>query len=222
MKRNWKMVLVLSVLICFGTAGISTAGTVGISSDDLDWHAITLIKKVIDDDNNWVPVDDGAIGFFSYKGEGNNTFYFSFYAKGLERNTEYSLIYYPDPWPGEGLIVLGKATSSWFGTLTIGTPKNKAEAEIGSCLPDCAIDANCVIDKHWEVGAKVWLVPSEDVTEATLDEPGHMSGWNPDEILFETGYVFYKNTSLENGCTTFQCSKCDNGEEEAGLEIIPE
>ena len=82
------------------------------------------------------------------------------------------------------------------------------------------------IRSYYEVGAKVWLVPSSSVNKDTVDQYHMNDNWGEyvENILFENGYVFYKNTNTEllpEGCTTFQCSKCDDGEEEEGLEIIP-
>jgi len=36
-----------------------------------------------------------------------DTFKFSFSGRGLPPDTNYTLIYYPDDWPGDGLICLG-------------------------------------------------------------------------------------------------------------------
>jgi len=39
--------------------------------------------------------------------------------KGLEADVEYTLIYYPDSWPGNGLICLGRATANNGGNVHI-------------------------------------------------------------------------------------------------------
>src|SRR6056297_1346023 len=54
----------------------------------------------------WEIVPDGAWGKMKYNRSGAE-FDFVFNAHGLVAGESYTLIYYPDPWPGEGLICLG-------------------------------------------------------------------------------------------------------------------
>ena len=53
-----------------------------------------------------------------YKLSGSE-FDFLFKGKGLEADVEYSLIYYPDSWPGNALICLGRATANDGGNVHI-------------------------------------------------------------------------------------------------------
>ena len=53
---------------------------------------------------------------YSLSGE---TFDFVFNGHGLEVDEEYMLIYYPDPWPGTGLICLGEGTANGGGEVHI-------------------------------------------------------------------------------------------------------
>jgi hypothetical protein len=66
-------------------------------------------------------------------------------------NTLYVLVYYPDPWPGTGLICLGDPTlSGSAGEISIsGTPA------IG--------DLPIASDENFADGAKLWLVPASMV-----------------------------------------------------------
>ena len=87
----------------------------------------------------------------------------------MEPRVDYTLIYYPDPWPGEGLICFGSAAARGNGKVQI-----KAIVDM-STFPN--------------EGAKIWLVLSDDVAcgdpDANPPEPGEMIGWNPTEYLFE-------------------------------------
>jgi hypothetical protein len=93
-------------------------------------------------------------------------FEFVFNGHGLENGSEYTLIYYPDPWPGSGLICLGSGTACDEGDVHIKEAVNTGD------LPT-AFDAN--------EGAKIWLVLSSDVD----CENAAMVGWTPTEYLFE-------------------------------------
>jgi predicted ribosomally synthesized peptide with SipW-like signal peptide len=118
---------------------------------------------------------DGIYGDLTYNMKGP-TFDYTFNGYGLTDAIDYSLIYYPDPWPGTGLIVLGSGTPTG-GTLTLSGSKN-----IGD-LP-AAGDANA------PGGAKIWLVLSSDI------EGNHMKGWNPGSYLFETCLIKYDDTDV--------------------------
>ena len=85
-------------------------------------------------------------------------------------NIDYSLIYYPDPWPGNGLIVLGEGTSNEYGNVWFSGTFDFESIPIES-------DTN--------LGAKIWLVLSNDVDE----EIQKMIGWNPTEYLFECNLI---------------------------------
>jgi hypothetical protein len=45
------------------------------------------------------------------------TFEFVFNGKGLVPGYEYTLMYYPDPWPGKGLICLGSGIANEGGNV---------------------------------------------------------------------------------------------------------
>ena len=92
-------------------------------------------------------------------------------------NTEYGLIYYPDPWPGTGLIEIGKGTSDSNGKIIFSDSK-----DLGKDLPIAS-------DQNSPEGAKIWLVPTANYTETT-----GMTAWNPDNYLFETGLITYTDT----------------------------
>jgi len=124
----------------------------------------------------WEIVEGGAWGKLKYNLAGSE-FNFVFNGHGLKPNTEYSLIYYADPWPGNhpgALIASGKSNDE--GNLHL-----KGSVDLGMDLPDLD-DAN--------TGAKIWLVLSSD-----YDEANHkMIGWNPAEYLFEDKLISYDDT----------------------------
>jgi hypothetical protein len=127
-------------------------------------------------DEAWVPVVGGAWGKMTYRPMGK-TFRFTFTGHKLEPGAEYSLIYYPDPWPGNGLICLGN-----------GTANNGGNVHIADRLGIDSIPTE--EDENFENGAKIWLVLTNDVDCWNQK----MIGWNPAEYLFEYDLITYENT----------------------------
>jgi hypothetical protein len=122
----------------------------------------------------WEMVDDGAWGKMKYNLSGPE-FDFVFNGHGLEPEGEYTLIYYPDPWPGTGLICLGSGVADEDGNVHI-----KESVDTG--------DMPAESDEN--EGAKIWLVLSGDVD---CDDP-QMVGWQPEEYLFEYGLITFDDT----------------------------
>jgi hypothetical protein len=116
-------------------------------------------------------------------------FTFKFTGHGLEAGQKYSLIYYPDSWPGQGLICLGSAYASDLGIVRVAKRDTNGfkglmkRVEINSNLPlDSDANASC--------GAKIWLVLADDVD----CENEMMIGWTPTEYLFEHTLIRYIDT----------------------------
>ena len=65
-------------------------------------------------DGPWPVVQGGAWGDMKYNLWGNK-FNFMFKGRQLEPGTGYTLIYYPDPWPGTNLICLGASVANGGG-----------------------------------------------------------------------------------------------------------
>jgi len=84
-------------------------------------------------------------------------------------DTLYSMIYYPDPWPGSPGCVFGTASSASDRIITIPS---------GTCTPVAADP-----DDNMPAGVKIWLVPSSDY------DVDHMTLWNPGNYLFETNLL---------------------------------
>ena len=182
MKKLLVTVLVCGLVIALvGPASISARpdddtkglrGTVGQAGKSLNafielWEKANFDLPV--EEGGWSINSDGAWGKMKYSLAGS-VFSFHFNGHGLEPGSEYSLIYYPDPWPGTGLITLGTATANEDGNILI-----KGTAEIET-LP-AEGDAN--------EGAKIWLVLAGDVGE------GQMAGWTPAEYLFEYDLITF-------------------------------
>jgi hypothetical protein len=118
-------------------------------------------------------------------------FEFSFEGHNLLPRTNYTLIYYPDPWPGSGLICLGSGTTNKRGNIGI-----RGKMDIGTSLP-ASYDTNFnPVSPSGAVGAKIWLVLSDDVqcTNGTM-----MSNWNPTAYLFEYHLIIYTRTDKDFG-----------------------
>ncbi|MGB2986310.1 MAG: hypothetical protein WBE26_10545 [Phycisphaerae bacterium] len=131
-------------------------------------------------DPEWACVEDGAWGKMNYRLSGP-VFRFVFNGHGLEPESMYTLIYYPDPWPGEGLICLGEGMGDEFGNVHI-------RAMVNTCDLPAPFDEN-------EDGAKIWLVLSSDIDCEGDDVQGpRMVGWNPTEYLFEYDLITFDDT----------------------------
>jgi hypothetical protein len=142
-------------------------------------------------------IDGGAWGKMTYNQSGSELC-LNFNGHGLEAGTDYTLIYYPDPWPGNGLICLGS-----------GTANNGGQVHIKSCtdtgdLPICC-DPMITSDLR---GAKIWLVQSADV-DCTKAK---MIGWNPTEYLFEYDLITFDDTDVATLCLY---------EKDANWDIVP-
>jgi len=160
------LILVLIVLLIGALSVGVLAGKNGPAGKSNIAH-LYLYEK---DPNDWSIVDGGAWGKMKYNLSGDE-FDFVFNGHGLEPGLEYTLIYYPDPWPGAGLICLGSGTVNEEGDIHI------AESEDTGSLED----------------AKIWLVLSDDVD----CENAEMTGWTPEEYLFEDDVITFDYTDEE-------------------------
>ncbi|MFC1676066.1 hypothetical protein ACFL3G_03260 [Planctomycetota bacterium] len=127
------------------------------------------------DPNTWEIIDSGAWGKMRYRLSGS-MFDFVFNGHELTPGQSYTLIYYPDPWPGQGLICLGTKLANEDGNVHI-----KGSVETGDLPAD--------YDDNTE-GAKIWLVLTDDVN----CDDAKMIGWNPSEYLFEHNLITFDDT----------------------------
>ena len=134
----------------------------------------------------WPIVPGGAWGLLRYSLWGDD-FSFDFKGRQLAPRTEYALIYYPDPWPGSGLICFAKGRSNPAGNLNLA----RDEFEMTTSLPaPPPVDANfSAVYPSGAVGAKIWLVLSSDVD----CEAKQMIKWNPEKYLFEFNLINFEH-----------------------------
>jgi len=172
------LILVLIVLII----GALFAGVLAAPAGKSNVALLYLYEKEEltppDPSNPWPIVEDGAWGKMKYNLSGS-TFDFVFNGHGLEPGTDYTLIYYPDPWPGNGLICLGDGTANVDGDVHI-----MGSVDTG--------DLPTTDDAAPLGGAKIWLVLSSDV-----DCDVEMIGWNAAEYLFEGDVITFDDTDEE-------------------------
>lgn len=122
----------------------------------------------------------------------DDEFKFILNAHGLTAEEAYSLIYYPDPWPGTGLISLGNGTVNRGGNLHLSGSVDTGDLPIEADKNNLENpDRYEYIDEDYN-GAKIWLTLSDDV-DFELDK---MVGWNPTEYLFEYDLITFDDTTL--------------------------
>jgi len=165
-KRTFSILLVLALSVAVPTvlAGRGRNGRAGRSN-------VAFLYLYEKDPSTWDIVKDGAWGKMKYNLKGEK-FEFLFNGHDLEEGLEYTLIYYPDPWPGKGLICLGTETVNEEGNIHI----------MGSVYT-----GDLPMEADQNDGAKIWLVLSDDVD----CENQVMIGWNPTEYLFEAELITY-------------------------------
>ena len=140
-----------------------------------------LYEKINDGSDDWPIVEGGMWGKMKYNLSGP-TFDFVFNGHDLPIGQEFTLIYYPDPWPANGLICLGSGivVECEYG---VGNIHIKGSVDTG----DLPIES----DNNYENGAKIFLVPSDDV-----DCKGQvMIGWTGDDAnLYEGALITFDDT----------------------------
>jgi hypothetical protein len=129
----------------------------------------------------WDKVFAGTYGELKYNTKGP-TFDYTFKAYKLTATTQYSLIYYADPWPGNhpGALI---ATFTTDGSGNIVSTSGSVELNMDLPAPG---------DANYPGGAKIWLVPSSDYEAATKS----MIAWNPDSYLFEFSLIKYDDIDV--------------------------
>ena len=182
------MVLVMSIMVIpaiadsgGGDGGQSTVGTLILDNKD---------------GTTWQRIADGKYGIFTYNSSGN-TLDWTLNAVGLITGTEYSLIYFADPYPGNkpGALI-------WSGTTGTGTSISvpSTHTELNMDLPT-APDSNMLVSHAGApdfyttpLGAKIWLIPSAYYNPVS----NSVVAWNPtvvSSILFETNLILYTDTN---------------------------
>ena len=125
----------------------------------------------------WNPIVDAMSGTLTYNTSGPD-FNYSFTGTGLQPSTNYSLIYYADPYPGNNPgALIDTMTTDGSGNVT-----KSNNIELGMDLPNSS-------DANYPAGAKVWLVPSIRYNAGA----NSIIGWNPTEYLFEINLLTYED-----------------------------
>ncbi|MCJ7789789.1 MAG: hypothetical protein MUP69_06335 [Candidatus Atribacteria bacterium] len=172
------LVLVLIVLLI----GALSVGVLAAPAGKSNVAHLYLYEK---DAVTW-DIVEGAWGKMKYNISGTE-FDFVFNGHGLEPGLEYTLIYYPDPWPGIGLICLGSGTVNAEGDIHIAE-----SVDTEGNLPienDLNADETTTTLDDGSTGAKIWLVLTADVTD-------EMIAWNPTEYLFEDELITFDDTDI--------------------------
>ena len=170
MKRLMVAVLIATMILTISVAVYAKKEGAGQSGKSNTGH-LYLREK---DPTTWEIVEDGAWGKMTYNLSGPE-FDFVFNGHGLNPGEEYTLIYYPDPWPGTGLICLGSGAANEGADVHI-----KGSVDTG--------DMPAEGDEN--EGAKIWLVLSGDVD----CDAAQMVGWQPEEYLFEYDLITFADT----------------------------
>ncbi len=179
MKKNVFVLALVVVLISLLTLSTAlAAGKNGPAGKSNVGHLYLYEKipgPVVIPPEPWKIVDGGAWGRMVYNLSGSE-FDFVFNGHELAMGVGYTLIYYPDPWPGIGLKILGSGIADEGGDVHI-----KGKVATG----DLPIAGDLNIEYG---GAKIWLVLSDDLG------PEGWRGWNPTEYLFENSLINFDGT----------------------------
>lgn len=187
---NSKRTALVAALVMVGIAGVAASQSASAGNGVIanSTGSLLLVQKCSVETCPTLPgpwsalPNSNRVGSLSYSLAGPN-FAFSFLGKNLTPRKEYTLIYYPDPWPGNDLSCLASGTANPAGNITLS-----GQPTTGN-LPK-AIDANF---KGSAPGAKIWLVPTNDVLCNSVSSK--MTGWHPEEILFEYNPIVYVDTT---------------------------
>ena len=201
----------LTVDIEFDATGNTIPGTyeimVFVSYTDEDYenfdgnNAIEYLELTAKT-TGWVPTEDKVDVYFVPMG---NDFYYKVLSEDVVEDTEYALIYYADfggdrfgDWGGNNPgAVIAIETADSLGSISMsGSPNLDMNLP---CVPDANIDEHdysgapdFYLNAH---GAKLWLVPTSDLTEDITLPVLPLDGWNPEGIFFETDLIHYEDTN---------------------------
>jgi hypothetical protein len=159
-----------------------------------DWVTVTATAptttvNLCEKNTSWTCKSGGATATLTYNTIGNPDFDYSVAGVGLVASTDYTLIYYPDPWPGTGLICFDSGVSDSGGALSFtGT------ATPGDLPQTC--DDNC------GTGAKMWLVPTVHLNCGAQTMSWCNPGQSCTQILFDdqgTDLINFDDLSDEPG-----------------------
>lgn len=146
--------------------------------------SLKLENETIVEDGPWLIIEDNTFATLTWDGD-KETFDYDLVAQNLPANTDYSLIYYADGWPGDNP---GKFIGSHSSDAAGAINDTGQSVNLDLDLPDPA-------DGNYAVGAKIWLVLASDYNNGVA-ATGPMTAWNPSQYLFEGNvYIEYDDTN---------------------------
>lgn len=176
-----KMLTVSLVLALCGTGPLLGQGPSGHPGNSNIAHLYLAEKNPA----NFQVVPGGAWGKLIYTTSGP-TFTFVFNGHKLDAGIAYTLIYYPDPWPGLGAKCLGSGVANPTGDIHIMGSRDTGSLPISGDL-----NANpATTTEPPNTGAKIWLVLTSDINCTGAG----MTSWHPTEYLFEMQLINYTQT----------------------------
>ena len=161
------LLVIAAVVVSVAVVGMAVAKKDGQAGNSNVAHLYLYEKN-----ETWEIVDGGAWGKMKFNLEGPE-FDFVFNGHELEPNTDYTLIYYANPWPGTGGCDIASGTSNKGGNIHLAD-----SVDIGT-IP---------VDADENEGAKIWLVLADDY------DGDKMTDWDQSEYLFENNLITYEDT----------------------------
>ena len=126
MKKNvFALAFVVALISLLTLSSALAAGKNGPAGKSNVGHLYLYEKNPTD----WTIVEGGAWGKMKYNLSGPE-FDFVFNGHELPIGVKYALIYYPDPWPGTGLIILGDGTVNENGDINIKGKVNTGDLPV--------------------------------------------------------------------------------------------
>jgi len=147
-----------------------------LTAEQLKGRVLMENKNFANEQNPTIVHGDGIQGVLTY-GVRDSKFNFSFSGKAPLANTDYTLIFYPEPWSTP-------SGSGWPGPVIIlGTAHSDGSGNVG--ISSTSVELNQNIQNM-----KVWLVKSADLSGNSF------IAWNGNDYLFELGMMDYYDSDL--------------------------
>jgi len=158
MRKLMAIAVAIAFVSVLGVPAV-LAGNNGQAGKSNTAHLYLYQKYLDPDDGKWYVYPGGAWGKMTYYMSGTE-FWFVMNGHDLTSMEEYTLIYYPDPWPGLGLMCLGTGTADESGDVTI-----EGVVDTGDLPAPYDMNAYASTTTYYDgsIGAKIWLVLSSDV-----------------------------------------------------------
>jgi hypothetical protein len=149
-----------------------------LTAEQLKGTVLMENKNFANQQNPTIVHGDGIQGVLTY-GVRDSKFNFSFSGKAPLANTDYTLIFYPEPWSTPS-----RSGPDWSGPVIIlGTAHSDGSGNVS--IPQTSSELNQNI-----LNMKVWLVKSADL------DGNIMKYWNGSDYLFELGMMDYYDSDL--------------------------